>query len=242
MAAGRPLAAGHTPLLLALETAGRTPSAAVLRGEELLALERGAAGSSGAEALLPCIDTALGRARVALADVAGFAVAVGPGSFTGLRVGVSTLKGLAFGGDRPVAAVSTLAAVALGAPKGEGPAVVVLDARRGEFYSAVFDVAGAIPRPLAPAAGVYTPEQLAPSLPERCVLLGDGVPLCAAAFRELVGPSLAVGSGEDAGAVAVGLLGQHLLAHGEATTAEQLTPRYVRRAQAEVQRTGLATE
>jgi tRNA threonylcarbamoyladenosine biosynthesis protein TsaB len=233
---------GTALLLLALETAGRTPSAALLRGDELLAVERGREGSSGAEALLPCIDAVLGAAGAALADVEAFAVAVGPGSFTGLRIGVSTVKGLAFGDGRPVAAVPTLAAVAMTAPPGQGPAVTLLDARRGELYAAVFALDDGLPRALEPAEGVYTPEQLAPHLPARCVLVGDGVPLCADVLRERVGPELRVGPSADAGAEAVGRLGLRQLASGDATTAERLAPRYIRRAQAEVQRTGQAFE
>ncbi len=151
---------------------------------------------------------------------------------------MSTLKGLAFGTLRPVAAVDTLAAVALNAPKGQGPAVTLLDARRGEFYSAVFDVEGAMPRALDPPEGVYTPEQLAPHLPERCVLLGEGASLCADALKQQIGPGLTLGSADDAGAASVGRLGHHQLETGDTTRAERLTPRYIRRAQAEVQRTG----
>jgi tRNA threonylcarbamoyladenosine biosynthesis protein TsaB len=242
LAAGRLLAVGPDPLVLALETAGRTPSAAVLRGGEPLAVERGSPGRSGAEAVLPSIDAALARAGVTLQEIEAFAVAVGPGSFTGLRIGVATVKGLAFGSERPVAAVSTLAATAYGAPKGQGAAVALLDARRGELYAGVFDIEGEVPRALEPAAGVYTPEQLAPQLPARCVLVGDGVPLCADALRTLVGAGLSVGPSDDAGAAAVGALAQDLLRRGDVTSADRLTPRYVRRAQAEVQRTGQATE
>lgn len=242
MAAGRLLAVGPDPLVLALETAGRTPSAAVLRGGEPLAVERGSPGRTGAEAVLPSIDAALVRAGVTLQEVEAFAVAVGPGSFTGLRIGVATVKGLAFGSERPVAAVSTLAATAHGAPKGQGAAVALLDARRGELYAGVFDIEGEVPRAIEPAAGVYTPEQLAPHLPACCVLVGNGVPLCVDALRKLVGAGLTVGPPDDAGAAAVGALGLDLLRRGEVTSAERLTPRYVRRAQAEVQRTGQETE
>ncbi|MGI9591816.1 MAG: tRNA (adenosine(37)-N6)-threonylcarbamoyltransferase complex dimerization subunit type 1 TsaB [Myxococcota bacterium] len=242
MAAERPLADASAPLLLAIETAGRTPSAAVLRGPELLALERGPSGRTGAEALLPCIDATLARAGVQLAELDAYAVAVGPGSFTGLRVGVATVKGLAFGSEQPVAAVSTLAALAHGAPKGRGPALALLDARRGEFYAAVFDVEGDEPRALPPPEGVYTPEQLVPHLPQKCVVVGDGVPLCGQALVRRVGPGLALGSAEDAGAERVGRLGQAQLRRGETTSAARLTPRYIRRAQAEVVRTGQATE
>lgn len=225
-------------LLLALETAGRAPSAAVLRGRRVLGEARARPGRTGAEALLPCVDEALGRADVALEAVEAFAVAAGPGSFTGLRVGVATVKGLAFGSERPVAAVSTLAAVAHAAPPGPEPVVALLDARRGEVYAGVFARDAAVPRMLPPPEGVYTPEELAPRLPARCLAAGDAVPLCGERLRELVGPGLALGPSDDAGARAVGLLGLELLCDGQGVSAEALVPRYVRRAEAEVKRTG----
>ena len=73
-------------------------------------------GRTGAESLLPGVDAVLRRAAATLQDVEAFAVSIGPGSFTGLRVGVATAKGLCFGSGRPVAPVSTLAAVCAGAP------------------------------------------------------------------------------------------------------------------------------
>jgi tRNA threonylcarbamoyladenosine biosynthesis protein TsaB len=152
---------------------------------------------------------------------------------------VATVKGLAFGTERPVAPVPTLAALALRAPVGQGPVVALLDARRGEYYAAVFELEGSdAPRALTPAEGVYTPEALAPELPERCTLVGEAVPLCGEALRELVGPGVVLGPADDAGAAAVGVLGQRLLASGQGVSADSLVPRYVRRAEAEVQRLG----
>ena len=116
MAAGRPVDDARPPLLLALETSGRVLSVALLRGEEVLAERQGARERPGAESLLPAVDEVLVRAGVRVADVEAFAVSIGPGSFTGLRVGIATVKGLAFGSGRPVAAVSSLAVLARGAP------------------------------------------------------------------------------------------------------------------------------
>ena len=101
-------------------------------------MERTPAGVSVAAALLPAIDVLLRRAGVGVAELAGFAIGIGPGSFTGLRIGVATLKGLAFGSDTPVAAISTLAALARAAGACEEPVVALLDARRGEVYGAAF--------------------------------------------------------------------------------------------------------
>ena len=137
----------RVPLLLAVETATAAPSVALWRGDALLGERAADPGRATAEALLPALDALLADARVALAAVEGFAVSIGPGSFTGLRIGVATVKGLAFGTARPAVAVSTLAALARHAP-GPAPVAAVLDARRGEVYAAGFAARRA--GPLAP--------------------------------------------------------------------------------------------
>jgi tRNA threonylcarbamoyladenosine biosynthesis protein TsaB len=231
------------PLILALESAGPAASVAVLRGEALLAEVRGPAGRTGAESLLPCVDAALRQAGVALGAVAAYAVSIGPGSFTGLRVGVATVKGLAFGDARPVLAVPTLAALALGADAGELPVVALLDARRGEVYAAAwrFETGGgpgvaALAQP--PFEGVYTPEALAAALPAACVLAGEGLGAGGTRLLALVGAGVRIAGAAAPRARDVGLLGLRLLADGETRSAGEIAPRYLRRAQAEVVRTG----
>jgi tRNA threonylcarbamoyladenosine biosynthesis protein TsaB len=224
------------PLLLALETATRATSVALLRGEQLIAEEAGAVDRTAAESLLPAIDAVLRAAGAGVAQLEGFAVSIGPGSFTGLRVGLATLKGLAFGSARPVAAVSTLAALACTAPRRDLPIVPLLDARRGEMYAAAFDFADCLPRPIL-EEGVYTPGELVAKLPPRCVLVGEGVALCGAQIRAELGAGvLAVPS--DPAARHVGVLGARMLARGEGVRVDQAVPRYLRRAEAEVRRTG----
>lgn len=195
------------------------------------------AGSRGAESLLPCIDQVLHDADVNVADIEAFAVSVGPGSFTGLRVGVATIKGLAFDDTRPVAAVPTLAAIAFAAETDAANVVAVLDAQRGELYAAGFAredgsevfVSG------EPEQGVYRPEELASRLAAGSVLAGQGAILCAEALGRtaprVVGARLSLD-------VAVGRLGQLRITAGDVVSASDLVPRYVRRAEAEVQRTG----
>lgn len=211
-------------------------SVALLRGERLLAEESSEDGRQPSERLLPAVDALLRRAAVPLAAVRAFAVSVGPGSFTGLRVGLATVKGLAFGTGRPVAPVGTLAALALPAQDGR-PVAALLDARRGELYAAVFAADGT---QLVPDS-VLTPAELAARLPEGArVVVGEGAAAGAdelaarAAGRvEILGPPAGT-----ARAGTVGVLGARALAEGKGLPAEQLAPRYVRRAEAEARRTG----
>jgi tRNA threonylcarbamoyladenosine biosynthesis protein TsaB len=186
---------------------------------------------------LPCIDSVLREAGVALGDVDAIAVSVGPGSFTGLRVGVATVKGLAFGDAIPIVAVPTLAAVAHAADAAGAPVVAVLDAQRGEVYAAGFEcgVEGASLVSAAPSESVYLPSELSGLLPPDCVLAGAGARACAEALGSTA-PRLVEFTTSLVRAVAE--VAQWGLAAGQTVSASELVPRYVRRAEAEVQRTG----
>ena len=226
-------------LLLAVETATPDTSAALLRDGDLIAEERGAAGRPTAETLLPALDALLGRCAASLDAVEAFAVSIGPGSFTSLRIGLATVKGLAFGSGRSAVAVPTLRALAHTAPPGSGPVVALLDARRGELYAAAFEGEALTPAALLPE-GVYTVASLRERLPAICRLTGEGVAVCGAALRAALGPGVVcvptqVGA---ARAAHVGALGARLLAEGAGVDAARLVPHYLRRAEAEVVRTG----
>lgn len=127
------------PLILSIETATRAGSVAVSRSLTLLSSGTGDATRSHSTDLLELIREALGEAGVRLQDVELFAVALGPGSFTGLRIGVATVKGLASTLERRAVGVPTLAALALAA----GPCervVSLLPAGRGELFAQSFQV------------------------------------------------------------------------------------------------------
>lgn len=232
----------HRPLgaegwLLALESATGAASAALWRAGETRDVERTPSGVSIAAALLPAIDVLLRRAGVGLEAISAFAIGIGPGSFTGLRIGVATLKGLAFGSDAPVAAVSTLAALARAAGAGDEPVVALLDARRGEVYGAAFRQRGEQPDASLPA-GVWTPAQLAARLPARCRLVGEGARIVDEALTRALGAGVASRREVAFDAQQVAELGARCLAQGGGVRAEELVPRYLRRAEAEVRRTG----
>jgi tRNA threonylcarbamoyladenosine biosynthesis protein TsaB len=228
---------GRGPLLLALESATAFASVALLR-DDALVVELTATGSRPhSTRLLPLVDRALGTAGVTLAQVDAFAISVGPGSFTGLRIGLATLQGLALGSARPVAAVSTLAGLACAAA-GPDPVLACLDARRGEVYAAVF-VPGREAEAPRVAEGVYRPEALAERIPRPCTLVG------CAGEEAVLGPLAArLGDGVTLAPPApprawhVGRLGRECLARGEGVAAGRVVPRYLRRAEAEARRTG----
>jgi tRNA threonylcarbamoyladenosine biosynthesis protein TsaB len=228
------------PLLLAIESATRVMSVAILEGETLLAEISTFDERVHSERLLPAIDQLLCIADLSLDEIEAFAVSIGPGSFTGLRIGLATVKGLALGSDRLVAAVPTLAALTMAAAGAVRPVAALLDARRDEVYAACFEGPGDLGTPLIPDA-VLTAEELAAALPPSCtVVVGEGAGEVAGSAAERAGGGMvllpaALGR---ARAFHIGLLGARLLARGEGQRSEDLVPRYVRRAEAEVRRTG----
>ena len=125
-------------IVLALDSSGAAASAAVTEDERLLSSFSVSSAQKHSATLLPMAETALACAGKKLSDVDLFAVVAGPGSFTGVRIGVSLVKGLAFGGEKPVCAVSSLEALAYNLCGFEGIACPVMDARRGQFYNALF--------------------------------------------------------------------------------------------------------
>jgi tRNA threonylcarbamoyladenosine biosynthesis protein TsaB len=224
------------PLILAVETAV-APGVALLRGEQLLGAR--ACASPAAATLLPALVALLEASGVALREVGAFAISIGPGSFTGLRVGLATLKGLAFGSEAPAVAVPTLAALAAQAPPGDGPVVAALDARRGELYAAGFEdgaIASGLPE------GVYAYAELAERLPAFCRLVGEGARLAEDAVRAVRGPGVSLHPDCVPTAEAVARIALRRIAAGERVAVTSLVPRYVRRAEAEVKRTGSRVE
>lgn len=127
------------PLILSLEMATETSSVAVARGPQVLAVESYEGRGQSARDVLSAVDGALRRAGALISDVDLFAVTCGPGSFTGLRTGLATIKGFAATLRRPVVGVPTLHAVAR-ATRCEGRVLAVIPAGRGEVYAQLFEV------------------------------------------------------------------------------------------------------
>ncbi|HEY0727935.1 MAG TPA: tRNA (adenosine(37)-N6)-threonylcarbamoyltransferase complex dimerization subunit type 1 TsaB [Pyrinomonadaceae bacterium] len=127
------------PLILAVETATLSGSIALTRGDELIANVSGDPSVSHSNTLLADLDKLLSKTTHKLADIDLFAVAAGPGSFTGLRIGIATVKALAATLGRPCAAVPTLQAVALAGGASE-TSVALLPAGRGEVFAQLFSV------------------------------------------------------------------------------------------------------
>lgn len=125
-------------LIFAIDTSANTATCALLRDGRMLALYTENGLLTHSETMLAMIENMLSKAAVKIEDIDAFAVSEGPGSFTGVRIGVSLVKGLAFNTGKPCVGVSTLAALAKNLDKNEGYVVPVMDARRNQVYTAVF--------------------------------------------------------------------------------------------------------
>src|SRR5262245_35574650 len=148
----------ENPLVLAIETATRAGSVAVARGKTILSSATGDASVSHSSNLIEMIQASCAKAGVKLSEIDLFAAATGPGSFTGLRIGLATIKGFAACLNRKVASISTLAAIAHSA--GESNVTVsVLPAGRGEVFAQMFSVSDSDVTSLDNASHL-TPEKL----------------------------------------------------------------------------------
>jgi tRNA threonylcarbamoyladenosine biosynthesis protein TsaB len=207
----------------------------VARDQVVLAEDIEPASRSHVTSLPGLIERVLARAGLGIGDVEGLAISIGPGSFTGLRIGLGLAKGLAFAGGLPLATVPTLEALAAVAGAEPGRRVcAALDARKREVYAALFDVE-ANGEPLRRSRDMaLAPDALAAELPAGTVLVGDA----AAAYPDVLGPGLVVRPFEThhprGGTIA--RLGARRLAAGEAVDVGAAEPVYVRRSEAELAR------
>ena len=175
-------------LTLAFESSAKAASVALCEGEKLLAQSTQNLGLTHSRTLLPMAEAMLKNAEVSLDQVDLFAVAHGPGSFTGVRIGVSAVKGLAWAAQKPACGVSTLGAMAWnGVAAGEGSLICCcMDARRSQVYNALFEVRSGRPERLCEDRAISV-EALLEELKSddrKPFLVGDGAELCAAALRK----------------------------------------------------------
>jgi tRNA threonylcarbamoyladenosine biosynthesis protein TsaB len=228
-------------VILAFETATPAGSIALVSGEDVLAEEALSRGRQASETFLAAVRELLLRAGRKAGDVACVAASAGPGSFTGLRVGMAAAKGFCFGLGVPIVAVPTLHALALTA-RGAGEAFTVcpvLDARKKEVYAAFFRREKDACLRLTPDMAV-APEALLDRLPQgRVMFLGDGGGLFGPFFRARLGDRAVFPSAGEGlpSAGAVGRLAFRLAGEGRAKDPRSAVPAYIRRSEAETRRT-----
>lgn len=223
--------------ILAVDTATTSCSVAVADDEDLLAEMTIDNDQTHSKHLTDLIRQVIGLAGISLSEIDGFAVTKGPGSFTGLRIGMSTVKGLAVASGRPVVGVPTLESLAMQSGIFNLLVCPMIDARRGEVYFASYRFG--LHRLYAQhKEQVVLPQNILSELQEPCVFIGNG----AIVYRHNIIDKLGdqayfASSGQHIirGAT-VAMLGLSRIATGEIDEIESLVPNYLRKSDAELNR------
>ena len=224
--------------VLAVDTASRVCSVAVVENQGLLAELTVNHGHTHSTHLMPMIDLLLSQCRLSVHDLDGFAVTIGPGSFTGLRIGLSTIKGLAFATGKPACGVSALEVLAWQFPCAGRPICPMLDARKGEVYAAGYTYRNGAPVEVWPAAAVPPEDAVAgisAGIAGDCLFVGNGARLYQDKIAGLLGrrAAFAPAGQDDIRAATVGKLGTGRLSQGQFSPLDQLNPWYIRPSDAE---------
>ncbi len=224
--------------ILALETTAKAASCAVLRDGMPLATAWQATGLTHSRTLMPMVEDMLKNSELSLADVDAIAVAAGPGSFTGLRIGIAAVKGLAWAAGKPCIGVSTLEAMAWPLAHLGGTIVCAMDARRQQIYNAAFAGEYGVLRRLCPDRAISLAEAAEElgRLPGPLTVVGDGWQLCAGYLTERGIPCRAAPAHlRLQSAVGVAMAAEGLGPEAR-VSAQELAPVYLRLSQAERER------
>lgn len=236
--------------ILGIESASMVASAAIVEDGNLIAEYTVNHKKTHSQTLLPMIDEIVRMTETELSDVDGIAISAGPGSFTGLRIGSATAKGLGLALNKPLLHIPTLDAMAWQLWGCDGLVCPIMDARRGQVYGGAYDcVSGKLPETVIPADALDLREFLEKAMKvvadgttpwKRLVFLGDGVPVGRTAIEEtLTCPyTFAPAHVNRQRAAAVAALGELYLEMGRTEAAEEHSPDYFRMSQAERERKG----
>ena len=224
--------------ILAVETATSLQSAALLEGSSVVASSIADASQSHARHLVPMIDRLFQASGWTLTSLDGLAVSIGPGSFTGLRVGVATMLGFRSVSELPLVAVPTLEGLCWNVHMTDRTVCSVLRSRPGEVYWAQYRWAGSGRLQPLDAEQVGSLETLVHSLDGATIVVGDGWQVNRDQFRRLLGPRASdvievPADKMGASAISIGLAGFEMLREGR-VAGRSITPRYVQRAEAEI--------
>ncbi len=215
-------------LILGVDTSWKQGSIALLRDEQVLGCAPLEGGMFSAQ-LVPQIARLLAEHQLKKSDIDGFSVVSGPGSFTGLRVGLAAVKGLAEILHKPIAATTVLEAMAIGSRE-EGNVACVLDAGRGEVFVANYEVR----RNGKKVQAVCLREGVAGRVDALKELRGARVICCEPAVAELLGEGAQVLQRARPDSVAIARSGMEKIARGLTVGPEQLDANYIRRSDAEI--------
>ncbi len=222
-------------IIIAVDTTTFAGSVALLENTKLMAEVNIDSSSTHSERLLSSLDFMLNVNGMNIQDVDGFALALGPGSFTGIRIGLSTIKSFSYSSGKPVAGVSTLKALAwkLRHPQ-KRVLCPILDAKKGEIYAALFESEGGRLQEVVPE-GAYTPDRFFSLLPSHRIIffIGNGADAYKDKIFQYLKDKARFSLRSPFIAYEVGLLGYELLKEKKGVRAQEIEPIYFRKSQAE---------
>ena len=217
--------------ILAIESSAKAASVCIVQDGCVLAESFLNCGLTHSVSILPSVEWLLDITKLKISDIDRIAVSGGPGSFTGLRIGMSVVKGLAWSLDIPCVAVSTLLAAAKGAAHIDGIVCAVMDARANQVYNTLFEAKNGELSRLCPDRAISIPDLFAElSNKENVILTGDGAQLCHKSFEGKF--KIAPEHLRYQRAVYVASLSEN----AEAISGKDLKPEYIRLPQAERER------
>lgn len=222
-------------LILSVDTTTFSGSVAILKETKLLAEVSLDSSLTYSERLLPSIHFMLQAVSLKIEDVDAYALAVGPGSFTGIRIGLSTVKSFAYASGKPIAPISTLKALAMKLWHPQNRLFCpLLDAKKGEVYAALFESKGRKLNETIPQ-GAYSPDHFLSLLPSHRIIsfIGNGVNVYRDKIFQYFKDKARFSSRSLFIANEVGLLGYELLKKNRGEEFCDVEPLYFRRSQAE---------
>jgi len=222
--------------ILAIDTSTDTGSIAITDDEDILAESIFNVGRTHSETLIPSFQEMLEKTQLDIKDLDLLALTLGPGSFTGVRIGVSTIKGFALALEKPVAGVSTLEALASNFPFSSLPIVPLFDARRGEIYSAMFKWEGGLLKRLS-EDGAVSPEDAIKEIKTKTIFVGEGLVKYGQMIKDTLGDNAVFAPRATwyVRASNVAALGLKSYKAGGGLDLATFTPSYRRKSEAEIQ-------
>jgi tRNA threonylcarbamoyladenosine biosynthesis protein TsaB len=220
-------------IIFGVDSATRAGSAAVWQDGRLLAESYADVGLTHSETLMVLCDEVFRRAKLSPDEVDYYAVTSGPGSFTGLRIGMGTVKGLALATGKKCVAVSTLETLAWNVAPSDRTVVSVLDARRNRVYHAAFQVAEGFVNRQCEDGVVQVEALMAVHAGQRVVFIGDAAQMCYNTLRDSLDCVLPPIGNRLPRAAALCAAARHKIEQGAVLTAGQLKPDYIQIPQAE---------
>ncbi len=221
--------------VLALETATMAGSIALVDDEDLIAEVKLNINVAHAERLMPSIDYLLNASHLSIKDIDAFAISIGPGSFTGLRIGLSTAKGFSYASKRPLVPVLTLDAFARTLPFCSHLICPMLDARKNEVYTGIYKWEGSQCKKIMPETAI-SPADLLKEIKDAAVFMGDGAKIYKKLIVDALGDNaiFAPLSKMSPSASSIAEIAIEKLRQGITTDPVSLTPFYIRKSEAEL--------